>query len=341
MGGTEFHMARNEAIGFNDAHSVSVESQEMPEPASDEVLIQTDRTLISTGTELTILADEANADSTWAEITDYPFIPGYNNVGTVVEIGDAVETVDVGQRVATTGSHIAYTVAKESTCRPIPSNVSTDEAVFFTIAEIVMNGIRRGELTWGETAAVYGLGLLGQLAVRFCHIAGARPVVGIDLATERTSYLPDCPGISGIDPTESSPDEFVRTATGDRLADIVFEVTGNPDAIPDELDVLREQGRLVVLSSPRGQTTFDFHDHCNAPSYHIIGAHNSSHPAVATPRNPWTQQRHAELFFDYLAEGTLSVSPLISHQHHYTEAPALYEKLLADRTSAMGVVLEW
>lgn len=334
-------MPRNEAIVFNDARSVSIERREMPEPAGDEVLVRTDRTLISTGTELTILAGEVDPGSNWAEITDYPFVPGYNNVGTVVEVGETVETVEVGQRVATTGSHTAYTVAEESACRPIPSDVSTDEAVFFTIAEIVMNGIRRGEVTWGETVAVYGLGLLGQLAARLCHVAGGRPVVGVDLASERTAYLPDRPGMSGIDPTEDSPDEFVRDATGGRLADAVFEVTGNPNAIPDELDALREQGRLVVLSSPRGQTTFDFHDHCNAPSYHIIGAHNSSHPAVSTPRNPWTQQRHAELFFDYLAEGTLSISPLISHRHHYTEAPALYDELLADRTSAMGVVLEW
>jgi 2-desacetyl-2-hydroxyethyl bacteriochlorophyllide A dehydrogenase len=334
-------MARNETIVFDDTRDVNVESREMSEPAADEVLVRTDRTLISTGTELTILAGESDPGSNWAEITDYPFVPGYNNVGEVVEVGDAVETVEVGRRVATTGSHAAYTVAEESACRPIPPDVSTDEAVFFTIAEIVMNGLRRSELTWGETAAVYGLGLLGQLAVRLCHVAGARPVVGADLISERTEYLPDLPGVSGIDPSERSPQEFVRDATGERLADVVFEVTGNPDAIPDELDVLRDQGRFVVLSSPKGETTFDFHDHCNAPSYRIIGAHNSSHPSVATPQYPWTQRRHAELFFDYLAEGTLSVSPLISHREHYTEAPALYDELLANRSPAMGVVLEW
>lgn len=334
-------MDRNDAIVFNDTRDVTVEPRERPKPAPSEVLVRTERTLISTGTELTVLAGEFDSGSNWAEVADYPFYPGYNNVGEVIEAGESVEAVEVGQRVATTGTHSAYTVAEANACRPVPAGVSTDEAVFFTISEIVMNGIRRSELTWGETVTVYGLGLLGQLAVRLCHVAGARQVFGVDLAPERAAYLPDHLRMTAIDPTIDTPRDVVRNATDDRLADIVFEVTGNPDAIPDELEVLRDQGTFVVLSSPKGETTFDFHDHCNAPSYHIIGAHNASHPNVPTPQNPWTQQRHADLFFDYLADGSLSVAPLISHREHYTEAPGLYEELLEDRSATMGVVLEW
>lgn len=334
-------MERNDTIVFNDARDVTVEPRERPEPDPDEVLVRTERTLISTGTELTVLAGEFESGSNWADIADYPFTPGYNNVGEVVEVGESVEAVEVGQRVATTGAHAGYTVAEANACRPIPADVSTDEAVFFTIAEIVMNGVRRSKLTWGESVAVYGLGLLGQLAVRVCHVAGARPVFGVDPAPERTAYVPDRPRMTAIDPSEDTPRDVVGDATDDRLADVVFEVTGNPDAIPAELEVLRDQGTFVVLGSPKGDTTFDFHNHCNAPSYRIIGAHNSSHPSVATPSSPWTQQRHADLFFDYLAEGSLTVAPLVSHREHYTEAPCLYEELLEDRSGAMGVVLEW
>ena len=122
---------------------------------------------------------------------------------------------------------------------------------------------------------------------------------------------------------------------------MVFELTGNPDVITDEFDVLRDQGRFVVLSSPRGETPFDFHDYCNAGSYAIIGAHNASHPSVATPDNPWTQHRHAELYFDLVADGSLEVESLVSHTEPYNEAPRLYDELLEDRSTAMGVVLEW
>jgi len=201
--------------------------------------------------------------------------------------------------------------------------------------------VRRSDLTWGEIAVVYGLGLLGQLATRVCQAAGARPVVGFDVADSRLEYAPDAASVVTANPLEADAEAVVRGAAADRLADVVFEITGNPDVITDQFDALREQGRFVVLSSPRGETEFDFHDYCNSPSSVIVGAHNSSHPPVATPENPWTQHRHAELFFDLVADGTFEVESLVSHREPYGEAPRLYESLLADRTDAMGVLLEW
>jgi threonine dehydrogenase-like Zn-dependent dehydrogenase len=133
----------------------------------------------------------------------------------------------------------------------------------------------------------------------------------------------------------------IEKLTRGRLAEVVFEVTGLPNLIPKQFETLHRQGRYVVLSSPRGKTSFDFHDLCNAPSYTIIGAHNMSHPPLATPDYPWTMHRHAELFFDLVAEGKLAIDPLISHRERYTEAPRLYDMLLRDRSAAMGVVLDW
>lgn len=334
-------MTTNPTVVFTDVETVSVEERPVPEPGPTEVLIRTARTIVSTGTELTVLSGDVPSGSAWDDHIEYPFTPGYNNVGTVVEVGDAVVDVDEGQRVATTGSHAQYVCAEASDCRPVPDEVPDEEAAFFTIAEIVMNGVRRSGLTWGETAAVYGLGLLGQLAVRVCHAAGARPVVGFDVAAPKLAYLPDHERIASANPATDDAESALRTAANGRLADVVFEVTGNPDAITDEFAALREQGRLVVLSSPRGETALDFHDHCNAPSYAIVGAHNSSHPPVATPGNPWTKHRHAELFFEYVADGSLAVDSLVSRTEPFDRAPALYADLLEDRSEAMGVVLEW
>ena len=111
--------------------------------------------------------------------------------------------------------------------------------------------------------------------------------------------------------------------------------------IPREFDVLHDQGRFVVLSSPRGKTLFDFHDLCNRPSHTIIGAYNWSHPVRGTLDYPWTMLRHSELFLELLAEKELDVTSLITHRSHYSEAPRLYEMLLQDRSDAMGVLLDW
>ena len=329
----------NPTVVFPEANSVVLEERDRPEPAADEVLIETETSLVSPGTELTVLAGEYPNGSVWDEYAEYPFVPGYANVGTVREAG-AEADIASGTRVATWTPHAAWVTAAADDCVPVPRGLSYDEGSLFAIAQIVMNGVRRGRVDWGETVVVYGLGVLGQLCVRLCHLAGAETVVGVDLLQERIDHLPDVTGVFGVNASERDPAEAVVTATG-HPADVAFEVTGNPDAIPDEFDALREQGRLVLLSSPHGETTLDFHDLVNAPSHEIIGAHQLSHPTVATATNPWTKERHASLYFSYVQQSRLTVSSLFTHVADAADAPALYEELLADRSESMAVRLEW
>jgi 2-desacetyl-2-hydroxyethyl bacteriochlorophyllide A dehydrogenase len=332
----------NPTVVFPEPKRVTIEDRPMPTPGDGALLVQTQRTLISTGTELTILNGEYSPDSRWGQYGKFPFVPGYNNIGVVVDVGKNVDRNWLGRIVASYASHSAYVALRPEQVRPVHREIPDEEAAFFTIAEIVMNGVRRGEVCWGEPVAVYGLGLLGQLTTRFCHFAGARPVIGVDISDKRLEMLPKVPGMEAISPKSQNITETVSTLTNGRMADVVFEVTGNPGVIPQEFEILKRQGRLVVLSSPRGVTrNFDFHDLCNSPSYTIIGAHNSSHPQYETPYNQWTQKRHTELFFNLVADEELDVKSLISHRAPYTEAVRLYEMLLEDRTQAMGVVMEW
>ena len=333
---------RNPTVVFTAPRQVAVEDHPLPVPAAGEVLIQTRRTLISTGTELTILNGQFPPKSRWADYGRFPFVPGYDHIGTVVEVGPEVDHAWLGRKVGSYAAHAAYVLGRPSALRQIQREIPDEEAAFFTLAEIAMNGVRRGQVTWGETVAVYGLGLLGQLVARLCRLAGAGLVVGVDLAASRLALLPQLPRMAALNPAEGDLVARAQALTRGRLADVVFELTGNPEAIPGEFALLRPQGRMVLLSSPRGPTPlFDFHDLCNSPSHTIIGAHNSSHPTHETPHTPWTRPRHAELFFDLVATRELEIAPLISHRLPCTEAPRIYAELLADRTQAMGVVLEW
>jgi 2-desacetyl-2-hydroxyethyl bacteriochlorophyllide A dehydrogenase len=332
----------NPTVVFVEPKHVVIENRPTPVLGDSTMLVQTTRTLISTGTELTILNGEFPRDSAWANYGKFPFTAGYDNIGVVLDVGKNVDKSWIGRKVASYAPHSAYVLLSPESVRLVPDNIPDEEAVFFTLAEIVMNGVRRGEVTWGESAVVYGLGLLGQLATRFCHIAGARPAIGIDVSDNRLGMLPKTPGIKGINPSNENAVEKVKELTNSRMADVVFEITGNPDIIPKEFELLKRQGRIVILSSPRGITkNFDFHDLCNSPSFTIIGAHNGSHPRFETPYNQWTQKRHAELFFKLIADGDMNIKPLISHRASYAGAVKLYEMLMSDRTLAMGVILEW
>lgn len=335
-------MSTTPAVIFRALRDVAVEEVPAPVAGPGELLIRTRRSLISTGTELTVLAGDFPPGSVWAQLSGFPTRVGYSNLGEVIGVGEGVGEEWLGRRVCSYANHTGLVTIATAAARPVPDGVGDNEASFFTLSEIVMNGIRRSQLQWGESAVVFGAGLLGQLAARYCRLCGARPVVVVDVADSRLARLPEGdPALVPVNPQHADVAAAVSAATRGRMADVAFELTGLGELISGEMQCLRRQGRLVILSAPRGRTDFDFHDLCCWPSTTIIGAHNSSTPPHETPGNPWTWHRHTELFFDLLAAGEVSLAPLISHCEPYSHAPTLYQMLLADRSAAMGVILDW
>jgi len=331
----------NPAIFFTAPGRVEVLDRPVPEPAAGEVLIRSRRSLISTGTELTLLSGQARSDSVWAGLSRYPQEVGYSSVGEVVAAGHGADAAWVGRRVETHSRHALWVTCPVGELRPVPDGVSDEEATFTSLAEVAMNGLRRVGLTWGESVAVFGLGILGHLAVRLCALAGAGPVFGIEPSAFRRGLLPRGPFFHALDGRSPDLDEEVRRRNSGRALDVVVELTGNSEVIPREPLLLRDQGRLLLLSSPRDATLFDFHDLCNRRSLTIVGAHGFSHPPAETPNAPWSGPRHGALFLERLGAGLLSVRELVSHRYPVARAVDAYRLLVENRDEVMGVVFEW
>jgi 2-desacetyl-2-hydroxyethyl bacteriochlorophyllide A dehydrogenase len=321
---------------------------DITDPGPGEVLVRTTRTLISTGTELTAYTGQFPADSVWAGMIKYPQPRiGYSNVGRVVAVGPGVSGLAVGQRVASWGPHATLHLASPQRpgsslkgLPPIPDGVSDDQAVFRGLGQTVMHGIRLAQISLGEAVVVVGAGLLGQLAVQYARMCGAYPLIAVDLSRQRLEMA----GVHGA--THAIPGGRgellgeIRSATKGRMADVVFEVTGNEQVIPSAFRMARRLGRVVLLGSPRGKVEVDFHDEVHTLGLQIIGAHVSTQPDAETLSGPWTPQRNDELFFDLVLGGRLALDDLVTHRYDWRDAPEAYRMLAEDRTRAMGVVLE-
>lgn len=326
-------------VVFTGPLKVELLERELRDVYPHEVLVETRQTLISTGTELTVLRGGHQPGSNWERLFEYPWDAGYCNVGVVLKIGEAVSRLKVGDRVASSGPHASTFVVSEEDCSVIPSAVSDDEAVFAIIAQIVMQGVRLAHLGLGDIAVVCGLGLLGQLTTALARYVGCWPVLGVDLEPFRQQMALEMGATAVTGP--DSAEELIRQHSDDQLADVVFEVTGNPKAIPVALAWVRKMGRFVMVSSPSGPTTVDFHDLVNARGTVIIGAHNYTHPAVPNEYNRWTRQADTRLYLRLAAAGLLKVAKLITHRFPSCRAPEAYEHLLNGRASSLAVVLQW
>lgn len=329
-------------VVFHPPKHVELEAVPVPKPGPGQILVRNCRSAISTGTELTMLMKEFPEGSVWDRITKPVTGSGYSSVGEIIEIGNGVEGHSVGERVLCGSNHCHFALQTPGKhLIKVPAGVNDDAAALYRLAEITMNGVRRGEPKWGECAVVFGLGIIGQFLAVFARLAGCRPVIGVDISPLRRELAQKMGADLVLDGHATDLAEQVKAANHGRMADVVYEATGLGDLIPKAMDLLRRQGRIVIVSSPRTKTLIDLHDYCNSPSFSIIGAHNSSHPANETPYNPFTTYRNLELYLDHIQKGDLDPTKLITHHFSWWEAPEAYRMLMEDRGKMGAVVLDW
>ncbi len=347
---------KNYAVVFPERHKSDIIEVPMPEVQDNHILVSTNISMISTGTEMTGYTGEFPAGSVWDRINKLPIYPGYNSVGTVIDVGKNIDKSWIGKRVAVPETHRKYYsspiwndmtvkghVYKDSyqRCLEVPEWVSDEEAAFFAFPQIVMNGIRRSGLIWGEKVVIFGAGLLGQFAARFCALAGGLPVFVSDPSEFRLGLLPNDPAIIKINPTKENVPEVIKAHCNGELADVAFEITGRAEFIHGEIQALRRSGRLLVLSSTRDKVEFDFHDDCCYPSVQIIGSHCGSSAALPQVDWPWTCNEHVKTYFNMLKYKKIDINPLISKMLPYDRAPELYKDLDENRGAYMGMFIDW
>ena len=314
---------------------------DLPDPDPGEILIRTRKSLISTGTEMTGYTGDFPPNSVWSDYVHYPWYEvGYSNVGEVAALGPDVTGVEIGQRVFSNGRHGTYNVQHLSNVQFIPDGVTDDQAVFLDIARTVVNGVRLARIALGESVVLVGAGILGQLATRFASLSCGFPLIMVDLSEWRLQMAQAHGATHTLIGGRDELLDDIREITRGRMADVAFEITGNQHVIPSVLRMVRRQGRVIILGSPRGPVTVDFHDEVHTLGLQVIGAHTSTQPRVESYCNPWTRPRNSELFFDLVMAGRLQLDDMITHRYPWREAPSGYEMLAKDRMQAMGVVFE-
>ena len=104
----------NPGVVFAAPNDVRMEDLTTPQPGPGELLIETSRSLISVGTELTMLSGDFLPGSRWANSTTFPCHPGYANVGRVAGVGEGADPDWVTKRVASYSPHARQTTMASS-----------------------------------------------------------------------------------------------------------------------------------------------------------------------------------------------------------------------------------
>lgn len=359
-----------------------VELAEVPVPicSPDTLLVKNEASLVSIGTERSVIelgrksilgkakarpdlvkrflekAQKEGFYKTFQEALerlDQPTALGYSSAGVVVEVGSNVHKYSPGDRVACIGagyaSHAGYVKVPGNLCCRMPDNLSFDEASFGMLGIIALNGIRCAKLTFGESVAVVGLGLLGLLSVQILKAYGCR-VIGTDIDPLKTSMA-----------LQLGADEIAEARDFKKACEVFTEgmgvdaviltvATESDEPVHQAVDAVRSAGRIVcvgvadihprrnemwhkevelIVSKAGGAGTFD-------PIYENKGI---DYP-IGHVR--WTENRNLSEFLRLIACGKVNVRALISHNFPINEAEDVYRNIVGNKGGPyIGVVLKY
>lgn len=324
-------------VVWPDRAKVDVETFMLPPVADDEVLVATECTLISPGTERAFLLGLPNAQGR------YPTRPGYSNIGRVVDTGKSITDCEVGDRVASTQGHTSHFVTSPSRLLKITSpDVPAEEAVFFNLGAIALQGVRKARIELGEATLILGQGLIGLSAMQLSKLSGALPLIAADLTDSRLEISKRVGADYTFNPEDADFAEQLGDATKGEGPAIVIEATGHPDAISTALDVAGRDARVVLLASTRGETpSVNFYRDVHKKGLILYGAHNSIRPRQESSPNFWTLEEDSFLLLSLIAQKRFNVIPLISHRVPGENAAKAYQLLMEWNPGLLGVVLQW
>src|SRR5437660_3674097 len=209
-----------------DPFRAEVRDVDLPPPGPGQVLVRTEASFVSPGTELAVFTGTHQ----WLKDPNlpdwkFPFRPGYSAAGEVVAVGPGVEGWQSGDRVSYPGNHAAAELLSLTHERgklwKLPANLPAEKAALACVARYGLGASIRAGLTLGRSAAVLGLGVIGQFALRCLMAAGANPVIGIDAIRMRREAALAAGADHVIEPGTDGGREPLAKLLGARGAEIV------------------------------------------------------------------------------------------------------------------------
>lgn len=326
---------------------VGLETFSLSEPGPDQLLVETEASAISAGTELAIYTGIhqwlADPTRTWPK---FPFVPGYSGVGRILATGKNCRQWHTGDRVIFAARHASHALIDVSNPQtvvwPINNDVPASVAACAVLMRFPLTALVRAESLLGQSVAVIGLGMIGQMTLRLFAAAGAHPLIGIDPLAGRRALAEGTPGVATLDPDAGDLKSALREINNGALPDIVVDATGAPAAVRTAMAVVADGGKVIMVGSPRGIAgDVDFYWDLHGRSISLIGAHGSAIGVEPREKFPFIRDRALRLLVHMLESGRVTLDDLITHHVHTGELRDMYEGLLHQREEFLGVTLHW
>lgn len=265
---------------------------------------------------------------------------GYSASGLVIEVGNEVTDIKIGDEVAVAGAGVAnhaeiVSVPRNLVMR-IPKGLGMDEAATVALGGIAMQGVRRMNAGLGETIIVFGLGFLGQLAAQMLSASGCH-VIGVDFSEERIAMAKACGCEYGFTSVVGANEKIIKEITGERGVDgVLIAAATNSDEILNQcFNITRRKGRVILLgvvgctfdreAMYQKELDFGISTSYGPGRYDELYEEKGIDYPFAYVR--WTENRNMEEYLKLLSLNKVTISRMIENVSNASEATEAYERL--------------
>lgn len=284
---------------------------------------------------------------------DSPIPLGYSLAGRVIEVGEHLSGINIGDRVACGGAgyanHSEINYVPKNLMVKIPDGVDDIDASFVTVGAIALQGVRQTEPKLGERVAVIGLGLLGQLTVQLLKANGCK-VIGSDIDPDKLALAKKMGAdeVCHVGDMIKKANEFSNGYGVDAV--IIAASTSSNQPVIDAAEISRMRGRVVFLGMvgmdiPRNEYYKKELDLRLSMAYGP-GRYdpNYEEKGVDYPYDlvRWTEQRNFEAFLGLIEEGKVRPKELLTHSFEYENAMSAYDLLEGKiQEKYLGIILKY
>jgi 2-desacetyl-2-hydroxyethyl bacteriochlorophyllide A dehydrogenase len=253
-------------VVFEDVGKLEIKEKPVPKVEDDKVLIKVKMCGLC-GTDSLIYLGLFPAD--------FPYSPGHEYSGEVVDIGSRVKRIKVNDRVAvnpnceceecyyclkglphlcenlkrsgikSNGGLAEYCLVSEKIVYPIPKNISFKEAALIEPLSCCLHVLDEANIQAGDTIAIIGGGTMGLISLELCKNAGAKKIVLSEPIEEKRNIAKKLGATEVSSPTKENLSSLVKNLSP-HGADIVIDNVGRPETIKEAFKSLRRKGKLIL-----------------------------------------------------------------------------------------------
>lgn len=295
-----------------------------------------------------------NAKGKVASAADKLNAIGYSVSGEVIEVGQAVDGFSVGDLVSAGGSgfavHAGIVTVPKNLVVKIPSGLDLLSASTGTVGSIALHGVRRADLKIGEFGVVFGVGLLGLLALQILKTSGVR-VACIDLNSSRLELAGQIGADLIINPNEEDIVLAVNNWTCGHGTDAVLfmAATDKDEPLSQAFRMCRRKGRVVLvgvsgMNINRGDIYANEIDFYISTSYGP-GRYDSSYEleGIDYPYAyvRWTEGRNIGEFLRLIRDGKVNLEKIKPVVYSIDDVKSAYQNLEQNPQEHILTVLEY